>query len=84
MTINTDVQNGTYVKFGNEVSIFGSVNRDSNVNVTYYMSERDKYKAEFNQWSKKTAQATLEMCRVVYEAKKGLGNQDFINLSKRI
>jgi hypothetical protein len=83
MTITTDVQNGTYAKLGNEVGIVAALN-NSNVNVTYYTSERDKYKAEFNQWSKKTAQATLEMCRVVYEAKKGLEGQDFLKFCNEI
>ncbi len=83
MTITTDVQNGTYAKLGNEVGIVAALN-NSNVNVTYYKSQRDKYKAEFNQWSKKTAQATLEMCRVVYEAKKGLEGQDFLKFCNEI
>lgn len=78
-----DVQNGTYAKLGNEVGIVAAIN-NSNVNVTYYMSERDKYKAEFNQWSKKTAQASLEMGRVVYEAKKELESQDFLKFCNEI
>jgi hypothetical protein len=78
-----DVQNGTYAKLGNEVGIVAALN-NSNVNVTYYTSERDKYKAEFNQWSKKTAQASLEMGRVVYEAKKELESQDFLKFCNEI
>jgi predicted Zn-dependent protease with MMP-like domain len=48
------------------------------------MSERDKYKTEFNAWSKKTAQSTLEMCRVVYEAKRELESQDFLKFCNEI
>lgn len=48
------------------------------------MSERDKYVSEFNQWSKKTAQMILEMGRVVYEAKKELGSQDFLKFCNAI
>jgi hypothetical protein len=61
-----------------------AVNSDSNVNVSIYISERDKYKTEFNSWSKKTAQSTLEMCRVVYEAKKELASQDFLKFCNEI
>lgn len=69
--------------FSNENSI-GVLNSESLVNVSYYMSERDKFKTEFNTWSKKTAQSTLEMCRVVYEAKKELGSQDFLKFCNEI
>lgn len=79
-----DVQNGTYKQLGKDVGIVAAVNSDSNINVSVYMSERDKYKTEFNSWSKKTAQSTLEMCRVVYEAKKVLGSQDFLKFCNEI
>jgi hypothetical protein len=61
-----------------------NLNSESFDNVTYYLSDRDKYKSEFNQWSKKTAQSTLEMCRVVYEAKKELDSQDFLKFCNDI
>lgn len=79
-----DVQNGTYKKLGKDDGIVAAVNSDSNINVSVYLSERDKYKTEFNSWSKKTAQSTLEMCRVVYEAKKELGSQDFLKFCNEI
>lgn len=79
-----DVQNGTYKQLGKDVGIVAAVNSDSNINVSVYLSERDKYKTEFNSWSKKTAQSTLEMCRVVYEAKKELGSQDFLKFCNEI
>ena len=84
MNKNTNVQNGTNKKFDQEVGIVAAANSDSKVDVTVYLSERDKYKTEFNSWSKKTAQSTLEMCRVVYEAKKELINQDFLKFCNEI
>lgn len=84
MNKNSDVQNGTNIVDGKGVGIVATVKTDSKINVTVYMSERDKFKAEFNSWSKKTAQATLEMCRVVYEAKKELGSQDFLKFCNEI
>ena len=80
----TNVQIGTYKQLGKDVGVVAAVNSDSNMNVSVYLSERDKYKTEFNSWSKKTAQSTLEMCRVVYEAKKELGSQDFLKFCNEI
>lgn len=79
-----NVQNGTYKQLGKDVGILAAVNSDSNINVAVYLSESDKYKTEFNSWSKKTAQSTLEMCRVVFEAKKELGSQDFLKFCNEI
>ncbi len=78
------VQNGTYKKLGKEVGIVAAVNSDSKVNVSVYLSEREKFTSEFNAWSKKTAQSTLEMCRVVFEAKKELESQDFLKFCNAI
>lgn len=78
------VQSGTYKKLGKEVGIVAAVNSDSKVNVSVYLSEREKFTSEFNAWSKKTAQSTLEMCRVVFEAKKELESQDFLKFCNAI
>jgi len=78
------VQNGTYKKLSKEVGIVAAVNSDSKVNVSVYLSEREKFTSEFNTWSKKTAQSTLEMCRVVFDAKKELENQDYLKFCNAI
>lgn len=80
----TNVQIGTYKQLGKDVGVVAAINSDSNINVSVYLSERDKYKTEFNSWSKKTAQSTLEMCRVVFDAKKVLGSQDFLKFCNEI
>jgi hypothetical protein len=79
-----DVQNGTYKRLGRSVGIMEVISKESNVNVTVCLSVREKYKSEFNSWSKKTAQSTLEMCRVVYEAKTELGGQEFLKFCNEI
>lgn len=71
------VQNGTYKQLGKDVGIIAAVNSDSKINVSVYMSDREKYVSEFNLWSKKTAQASLETGRVVYEAKQNLTKDEF-------
>jgi sucrose-6-phosphate hydrolase SacC (GH32 family) len=59
---------------------------DSNLKyeVKCYTSEREMYRSHFKQWSKMTAQAILEMCRVVYDAKKALSKDDFITFVDEI
>ena len=79
-----NVQNGTKKQFGEKVGIVAAVNSDSKVSVSYYVSEREKYVSEFGQWSKKTAQTILEMGRVVFEAKKELGSQDYLHFCNEI
>jgi hypothetical protein len=74
MLKNICVQNGTTETVGRDIA---TVNADAKISVTVYMSDREKFTSEFNQWSKKTAQATLEMCRVVYEAKHNLSKDEF-------
>jgi hypothetical protein len=74
MLENIYVQNGTTETVGRDIA---TVNADAKISVTVYMSDREKFTSEFNQWSKKTAQATLEMCRVVYEAKHNLSKDEF-------
>lgn len=84
MINEADVQNGTYKKLGKDVGIVAAVKSDTAVNVTVHLSEREKFASEFNTWSKKTAQSTLEMCRVVFEAKTELQSQDFLKFCNAI
>jgi hypothetical protein len=45
---------------------------------------RPEYVVEFKKGVEKTARATLEMCRVVYEAHKSLDNYEFANFCREI
>ena len=44
----------------------------------------DRCVSEYSKFAVKTAQASLEMCRVVYEAKKELASQDFLKFCNEI
>jgi hypothetical protein len=83
MTATKNVLNGTLENLGG-IGVTATLSDESNVNVSVYMSALDKYKTEFGLWSKKTAQATLEMCRVVCEAKKELESQKFLKFCNAI
>lgn len=83
MSSMENVLNGTIEKLDDKC-VNATTSDDSNVRVTFYGAVFDKYKTEFSLWSKKTAQATLEMCRVVFEAKKELESQDFLKFCNSI
>jgi hypothetical protein len=57
---------------------------DSMVNVTKFMTDIEKYVSEYQLFAVKTAQSTLEMCRVVHEAKKSLVKDEFAKFCNHI
>ena len=71
----TSVLNGTYKKLTHTVGLVKAVNSDKNV--TVYLSERDRFLTEYTAYAVKTAKMTVEMCRVVHEAKTKLSKDDF-------
>ena len=52
--------------------------------VRHFVSARERFFSEYSKFAVKTAQASLEMCRVVYEAKKELASQDFLKFCNEI
>lgn len=47
------------------------------VNITYFMNEIDNYVEQYKHFAVKTAQSTVEMCRIVFEAKQNLDKDKF-------
>ena len=52
--------------------------------VRHFVSAHERFFSEYSKFAVKTAQASLEMCRVVYEAKKELASQDFLKFCNEI
>ena len=48
-----------------------------NFNVTVFLTDKEQFVQDFHGFAKKTAQSTLEMCKVVYDAKHTLTNDNF-------
>ena len=74
--LNNAVLNGTYKKLTHGVGIVDTVNSDK-INVTVYLSDRERFLSQYTVFAVTTAQSTVEMCRVVYEAKTELSAGDF-------
>ncbi len=74
VTVGTSVAEVTYDRFALNQS---SVERDYPATEVIKPRTRDQYVSLFKYTEKRTAMATLQMCRVVYEAKKSLDDCDF-------
>ena len=55
-----------------------------NFNVTVFLTDKEQFVQDFHGFAKKTAQSTLEMCKVVYEAKHTLTNDNFDSFCREI
>ena len=74
VTVGTSVAEVTYDRFALNQS---SVERDYAATEVIKPRTRDQYVSLFKYTEKRTAMVTLQMCRVVYEAKKSLDECDF-------
>jgi len=45
--------------------------------MTHFVTARERFYSEYSKFAVKTAQSTVEMCRVVYEAKKSLEKSEY-------
>lgn len=45
--------------------------------IKHHVTERERFYSEFSNFAVKTAQSSVEMCRVVFEAKKGLSSSEY-------
>jgi len=55
-----------------------------NFNVTVFLTDKEQFVQDFHAFAKKTARATLEMCKVVYDAKHTLTNDNFDGFCREI
>ena len=55
-----------------------------NFNVTVFLTDKEQFVQDFHSCAKKTAQATLEMCKVVYDAKHTLTKDNFDSFCREI
>lgn len=81
VTLGTKVAAMSYDPFALNQS---SVERDYDATEVIKPRSRDQYVDLFKRTEKRTAIATLQMCRVVYEAKKSLDECDFSDFCKAI
>jgi hypothetical protein len=79
------VQNGT--DESNEATNLGRIRvieTQSGILIKHHITDCEQFVYEFSAFAVKTAQATLEMCRVVCNAKRALESHDFLNFCNDI
>ena len=75
MNKQNNVQNGTS-------SLVDAVNSD--ISITKFSTDRERFLSEYTAFAVKTAKATVEMCRVVYEAKTQLAKYEYLRFLRDI
>lgn len=73
-TTQSNVPNGTN---NEERSVSIVVKKETVFDGIRFQSPREQYVNEYTHFAVKTAQSTIEMCRVVYEAKSTLAQEDY-------
>ena len=91
--LNQTVQNGTTMDHDSDVSMsdieqgLGQIRvfeTENEIVVTHYVSARERFFSEYSKFAVKTAQSTVEMCRVIYEAKESLDKSEYASFLKDI
>ena len=86
------VQNGTFKRLGKKVGIVNAVEStqnqaigrirvledDNNIVISHVITQREHFVSQYSHFAVKTAQSTVEMCRVVHEAKVNLMKDEFL------
>ena len=92
MILNNSVQNGTFKRLGKKVGIVNAVEStqnqaigrirvledDNNIVISHVITQREHFVSQYSNFAVKTAQSTVEMCRVVHEAKVNLLKDEFL------
>ncbi len=78
MNINSEtVLNGTNEEFDSNLGQIRVIATDGGLVIKHHVTERERLYSEYSSFAVKTAQSTVEMCRVVFEAKNGLSSSEY-------
>ena len=85
MSINSEnVLNRTNSEVDSNLGQIRVLETESGLVIKYHVTERERLYGEYSNFAVKTAQATVEMCRVVNEAKKELSSSEYLEFLKDI
>lgn len=84
MNIDTNVQNGTTDMFNKAMGNSRVVKTQGSLELKHYISDCERLINEFTDFAVKTAKSTLEMCRVVHDAKNMLTKDEFLKFCEGI
>jgi hypothetical protein len=76
--LNT-VLNGTNEVTNQDIGQIRVLETESGIEMKYHITDRERFFSQYSLFAIKTAQSTVEMCRVVFEAKQELSRDEFSN-----
>ena len=78
MNINSEtVLNGTNEHVDTSLGQIRLIENNSGLTIEHHVTKRERLYSEYSNFAVKTAQSTVEMCRVVSEAKKTLSSSEY-------
>lgn len=83
-SVFSDVQNGTVEGDMNNLGQVHVIERESGLVISHHITDCERLVNEFTGFAVKTAQSTVEMCRVVHDAKTSLAKEDFLKFCEGI
>ena len=92
-TKNELVQNGTTMDHDGDASAsdieqgLGQIRvfeTDEGILITHHVTARERFFSDYSKFAVKTAQSTVEMCRVIFEAKKSLEKSEYTSFLKDV
>jgi hypothetical protein len=72
-----NVQNGTNEVTNQDIGRIRVIESECGIEVKYHITAREQLVSDYSLFAVKTAQSTVEMCRVVFEAKEELSREEF-------
>lgn len=79
MNINNEtVLNGTNKQVDTSLGQIRLIETNSGLTIEHHVTKRERLYSEYSNFAVKTAQSTVEMCRVVFEAKKTLSSSEYL------
>jgi hypothetical protein len=75
--LSNSVLNGTNEVTSQDIGQIRVLETESGIEVKHYITNRERFYSQYSLFAVKTAQSTVEMCRVVFEAKEELSREEF-------
>ena len=75
--LSNSVLNGTNEVTSQDIGQIRVLETESGIEVKYHITAREQLVSDYSHFAVKTAQSTVEMCRVVFEAKQQLSREEF-------
>jgi len=77
--LDNSVLNGANEVTNQDIGRIRVIETENGIEIKYHITDRERFFSQYSLFAIKTAQSTVEMCRVVFEAKKELSRDEFSN-----